>query len=419
MSTLISMNTPPSNMLKRPINGFQIADATTTNNNNKINNLISSHYPYKYQDSTAFVVKNGLKKGFEKPIIQGLRFQSGPQTVLKAEKKTLNSSGVDKAPDINDDNIANGTEEESTPKEEEVGPKGLYKHDKYMAQAREITNRLETFNPIEHLPENFGILICAKRGSGKTFLLRDLLYPFRNQFKKVYLFAGTAHLQHSIEDDPFFFVPKDNIFKNFDENALLKIIEDNQKVRLENNQRPKREKKNNKVLIILDDLINDPAVTNSKGLKDLATKGRHSDISFILISQVLTSRGGFHTAIRTNIDCYISFMTYDKSTKELVSQCYLSLIDTKLGECLLNTVPAIEPYTALVVVIRHADKDKHVLKYEDFVYKYKAKEVRNYIIGEDAKVKHISTSGIRKKFAPRMTYLGSKGPRFNITIEED
>lgn len=417
MSTLISLSTGPSTMPKRPINGFQIADSTTSNNNNKINNVISSHYPYKYQDSTAFVVKDALKKGFEKPNIQGLRFQSGPQTVLKAEKSTLNSSHVDKAPDINDDNITNNNDEESTPKEtEEVGK---YKHDKYMAQAREITNRLDTFDPISHLPENFGILICAKRGSGKTFLLRDLLYPFRNEFKKVYLFAGTAHLQHSIDDDPFFFVPKDNIFKNFDENALLKIIEDNQKVRLENNQRPKREKKNNKVLIILDDLINDPAVTNSKGLKDLATKGRHSDISFILISQVLTSRGGFHTAIRTNIDCYISFMTYDKSTKELVSQCYLSLIDTKLGECLLNTVPAIEPYTALVVVIRHADKDKHVLKYEDFVYKYKAKEVRNYIIGEDAKVKKISTSGIRKKNFPRMSYLGSKGPRFNITIEED
>lgn len=414
MSTLISFNNGPSTMPNRKINGFQVADSTTSSNNNKINNLISSHYPYKYQDSTAFVVKDALKKGFEKPDIQGLKFQSGPSTVIRAEKSTLNSKGVDKAPDINDDNIVN---EDPVKEEEEVGN---YKHDKYMAKAKEIANRLETFDPIKHLPENFGILICAKRGSGKTFLLRDLLYPFRNMFKKVYLFAGTAHLQHSIDDDPFFFVPKDNIFKNFDENMLLKIIDDNQKIRLENNQRPKREKKNNKVLIILDDLINDPAVTNSKGLKDLATKGRHSDISFILLSQVLTSRGGFHTSIRTNIDCYMSFMTYDKDTKDLISKCYLSLIDVKLGECLLNTVPALEPYMALVVVIRHADKDKHVLKYEDFVYKYKAKEVRHYVIGEDVKVKNISTSGIRKKNFPRMTYLGKQvGPRFNISIEDE
>lgn len=69
---------------------------------------------------------------------------------------------------------------------------------------------LEYYDP-EKLPEHFAMLICAPRRSGKTHLLKYMLYAIKDQFEYAYLFSATANLQ----DDNYDFIPKSNRYDSF------------------------------------------------------------------------------------------------------------------------------------------------------------------------------------------------------------
>lgn len=239
------------------------------------------------------------------------------------------------------------------------------------------------------IPENPVFLIVAKRGSGKTFLLKYIVKFLNDEYKynEVYLFSKTAHLQTKLEEDPFFFIPKNNIHYEFDEQAINNIMSHNESLKIADNKQREDMRRNNKILIIFDDMINDKNITRSNTLAEICTRGRHSNISLCLISQDLSSRNAFGTTVRKNIDCFVSFDIYDKATRDMAADAFLSKFNPNVGKILLTKIPMLEPYMATFILFRNKDTSFQPQRYSDYVFKYKApdKKMKEFVIGRDPK----------------------------------
>lgn len=225
-------------------------------------------------------------------------------------------------------------------------------------------SNIKQWNP-EDLPENFFMLIASKRRSGKTHLTRHILKPIKKRFKKCYLFSETAHLQNP---DPYDYIPDENRFDHFDEEAINGILKSQNLIKQQNKKLKKHLQVPNPILIILDDVIADNAVRKSHSLKSLATQGRHSDVSVICLSQTISARSGFPAVIRQNVDIFICFTLHDVFNRETASECYASIISKKEGMLLINSLTQEKKYQVAVFDLSKT----HVKHYQDYVYKYTA-----------------------------------------------
>lgn len=229
------------------------------------------------------------------------------------------------------------------------------------SQFIDVSN-IKQWNP-EDLPENFFMLIASKRRSGKTHLTRHILKPIKKRFKKAYLFSETAHLQIP---DPYDYIPEENRFDHFDEEAINGILKSQNLIKQQNKKLKKHLQVPHPVLIILDDVIADKACRSSISLKALATQGRHSDTSVICLSQTISARSGFPAVIRQNVDIFICFTLHDVFNRETASECYASIISKKEGMLLINSITQEKKYQVAVFDISKT----HVKHYQDYVFKY-------------------------------------------------
>lgn len=284
---------------------------------------------------------------------------------------------------------------EHPPEKEKKKYRTDLKRDKEDAEAEEEMKNINYFD-FNTLPENPTVLICAKRGSGKTHLLPHLIEPLHKKYKYecAYFISPTAEYQVKKEEDPFFYIPKQNIINYFDENFVRNLLDKYGEIRKVENMKDKEDRVDRKVLLILDDIIGDSKATHSSVLTDLCTRGRHSNITLILLSQELSSRGGFNATMRRNIDLFVSFDIYDGATREMSGECFISKFNPNVGKMLLTKIPMLEAFMTVFVLCRHADKEFQARKYSDYVFKYKApsKPPKHFVIGKDTKIKNISSN---------------------------
>lgn len=233
------------------------------------------------------------------------------------------------------------------------------------------------------LPENFSMIIASKRRSGKSVLCNYLLHPIRKRFDEAYLLSTTALYQSDI----YSMIPKINRFNTFDEGVLENIKESQCKM-VEFNQRLEVDKrKYNKVLVVLDDVIQDPKVRKSEILNWYFTAGRHLHISIICISQTISARNGFPSVILTNSDIGISFMLHNQYCRESFCERYMSIENKKKGIILFNSIVCEKPYQAVVCDLSISN----LKSYKDYVFKIIADpKIPKYIIGKSKEIKTIN-----------------------------
>ena len=144
---------------------------------------------------------------------------------------------------------------------------------------------------VEEMVEHPVIFVAAKRRSGKSVLIKELMYRLRDRF-----FCGMV--QSATEcSNKFYqqFVPECLIFHDFNENAINNLI---------NNQLKEVERGTAKsVFLILDDCAFDKKTMNSKTMKRLLYNGRHSKITFICAIQYILD---IEPSIRSNIDYFVT-----------------------------------------------------------------------------------------------------------------
>jgi Poxvirus A32 protein len=134
--------------------------------------------------------------------------------------------------------------------------------------------------PIDLDIVNKTVSLVAKRGSGKSILLKYLVDSCKEKFEKIFVISPTNCVDGYYSD----MVEEKNIFSSWDETWCEALIT---RMTEQNKGKKKEERKN--ILLIIDDVCSDTNFHQSNSLKKLYARGRHINISIIITCQYLIS----------------------------------------------------------------------------------------------------------------------------------
>jgi hypothetical protein len=197
---------------------------------------------------------------------------------------------------------------------------------------------------------NKTVCICARRNSGKSELTSYIVNEFKDKFSKIYVVCPTESVNHFYEKSKI--VDKKCIFDKLHDDWVNQLIEKLSKI---NDNKPKEERTN--VLLILDDLVCDYNTHDSDTLDKLFVRGRHVNISVIVISQYINL---ISTVIRNNSDYLIVGQQNSKSIG-LIYDEFINILTRKEFEKFY--INSIEDYNFLIINCNNVKKvtDKNEL----------------------------------------------------------
>lgn len=152
------------------------------------------------------------------------------------------------------------------------------------------------------------ILICGKRNSGKSQLLRYIVSEEKDKYHQIYLFCPTEKINSFYEG----IIKPENIFNEYDENWTNTLMDKLSKI----NGNVKQEDAKH-VLLILDDCCSDTNFRQSPSFKILCTRGRHFKLSLIITSQYLRQLA---PVSRSNADWILVSQMNSQSNKILADE---------------------------------------------------------------------------------------------------
>ena len=123
---------------------------------------------------------------------------------------------------------------------------------------------------------NSTIVLCGRRKSGKSRLLRYILAKNKHLFKAIFCICPTESILPFYKD----FIKKENIFESYSEKWTEKLIEKMTKLNAD-----KSDKEASHVLLILDDVAADHNFHASKSFRKIFVRGRHLKITIIITAQ--------------------------------------------------------------------------------------------------------------------------------------
>jgi len=154
------------------------------------------------------------------------------------------------------------------------------------------------------------ILIVAKRFSGKSHLLKWIIY---NLIKAGRFDGGMIFSQTASTSNEYDFIPEDYIHDTFDPEVLEKLFE---------KQKESYSKgKKSQIFVILDDYIGSLNI-NTPIIKTICSVGRHVGITVFLSSQKFTSE--ISPLIRDNCDYFLCFKQSNTKVLKLIYEEYAS-----------------------------------------------------------------------------------------------
>lgn len=132
---------------------------------------------------------------------------------------------------------------------------------------------LDVDDLIERLPPYFTATFMARRNSGKSTLISQLVEELLKQKRvdMVVVMSGSAGL----ENGDYAFLPKDLVMP-FNEGLLKKMWEKQKKTAKENREH---------LLVVIDDALATPEAINNNTINTIFSLGRHAFTSMILSSQ--------------------------------------------------------------------------------------------------------------------------------------
>ena len=157
--------------------------------------------------------------------------------------------------------------------------------------------------------KNPAIVIIAKRGSGKSFICRDILNYLRD------IPVGII-ISRTEDEDPFYstFFPDSYIYSEFKHEIIERLIYRQSEMKEKKKRYKKLGKKiDTRAFIIMDDCLADKKDwANDPNMKRLLYNGRHLDITYILTMQYPL---GITPDLRTNFD-YVFLLADDNYTNQ-------------------------------------------------------------------------------------------------------
>ena len=225
------------------------------------------------------------------------------------------------------------------------------------------------------------VIVTARRRSGKSFLVKNVIALNKDRYDEIYIFSATIDKPLNAAD--YFFIPPQNRYTKLDEQKIQSILDKQNDILLYNEHRKKKDQIKSHICIILDDILTDTTFRKQNGVvSELFVQGRHSMITCFTIVQSFSGREGVHPTLRKNSDLIISFFQHNINDRKSMAEQFLSLIDTKVGMEYLRRITN-EKHTACVIDVNNVS----ARRYNEYVYKYKApdKKLPNFMIGQEEK----------------------------------
>jgi hypothetical protein len=197
------------------------------------------------------------------------------------------------------------------------------------------------------------IVLLGKRRTGKSFMVKDILYHKRKDLPMGTVISRTDKLSHFYDE----FIPKLCIHERYSADILDKVIQRQAKANKEN-------WKQKGAFLLMDDCLADAANwIRDETIKEIFYNGRWYKLLFILTMQAPMA---IPPALRTNIDYTIILKNNNNSDREKIYKHYAGVFPTReMFEKVLDA--CTEDYTGLII-----DNTTHSNKLEDQIYYYKA-----------------------------------------------
>jgi len=217
--------------------------------------------------------------------------------------------------------------------------------------------------------EHATICMIAKRATGKSFLVKEIMYHKRN-IPTAIAISRTEKLNHFYTD----FIPESYIYSEFSTEMLTRLFNRQSKIIADNEIRTKdkRQLKDGSVMLIMDDCLSSKGWTKDSNILELFYNGRHSLISFILTLQYAV---GIPPELRSNFD-YIFLLAEDTITnRRKLYDHYAGMFPTfDIFQQVFTDLT--DNYSVMVI-----DNRIHSKNLTDKVFWYKAKKVPKFQVG--------------------------------------
>jgi hypothetical protein len=195
----------------------------------------------------------------------------------------------------------------------------------------------------------FTVAVLGRRHSGKSVLMKELMYTVRGEFPLVIVMTGTSF--NGWYDG---WVPPTCIFSGYKEGVVTKLLTRQRRILATNRTLPAAEHTNPNVLLVLDDVVGEREAQGSHILQEIFTTGRHLHVSIILATQHVTARV-FPPCLRVNSDLVFVFAQTSEESIDVVAGQWLCGVGTKReGITHLHAVTRSTPFCALVIHARKA-----------------------------------------------------------------
>lgn len=209
----------------------------------------------------------------------------------------------------------------------------------------------------------FSASICSKRNSGKSFLVRNLVYELAKQKKvnQVIVMSNTSGMSLNKDYD---YMPK-KLLTTFKESTITKLLE----VQAKDVKRGKIRE----VLLIMDDVIGetkDKSGEGSRMIRSLYANSRHYHVSVILLSQIANRL--LTPAIKENSD----YLFFSRINRRGLESIWESICNIDKKDFIAFAEKSNKDYSFILY-----DNTTQSNKPEDFLFIVKAEEKKFLLNG--------------------------------------
>lgn len=225
-----------------------------------------------------------------------------------------------------------------------------------------VSYPLQKFNVLEKIQKRKNPVLgfIGRRGSGKSTLMKDIMYKLRHKFHWGIVMCGTESANGYYKN----FIPDAFCFDDWKPDLVIKLLNKQQKANMTGNQK--------RVFVIIDDNSFDKSIFRSLAMRELLMNGRHCGVTVLLSSQYLMD---IECSLRSNIDFIFTLRENSVNNMKKMYDNYFGVIPkfNKYKEIMFEHT---QEQSSLVV-----DCTAQSNNIEDVVYWYKADLHNRFYVG--------------------------------------
>lgn len=216
---------------------------------------------------------------------------------------------------------------------------------------------------LKSIADDKTIVISARRGSGKSTLMADILYTHKHIPAGIVCSATEESTGYYSQ-----FVPSSFIYNKYDDAVINKLIERQKRL-------VKEKASNIGVFCLLDDIAYDKSSFRKESMRFLFLNGRHMKILLILSTQFSLD---LPPALRSNADYVFVFCDNNVGNQKRIYDAYCGVFPTfSEFQRVFNSIA--KDYRCMVI-----DTTSKSNRVEDTIFWYEAKMHKPFRIGADS-----------------------------------